>query len=81
MLTIVTRQSNSFVEVHFKDTGCGIPQENLKKLFDPFFTTKSRGVGLGLAVSHGIVERHKGKLGVQSTVGKGTTFTVLLPVS
>lgn len=79
MLTIVTRQSNSFIEVQFKDTGCGIPQENIKKLFDPFFTTKSRGVGLGLAVSHGIIERHQGKINVVSTIGKGTTFTVSVP--
>ncbi|MBI2336699.1 MAG: HAMP domain-containing protein [Deltaproteobacteria bacterium] len=78
MLTVATRRSNAWVEIQFRDTGSGIPQEHLKKLFDPFFTTKARGVGLGLAVSHGIIERHNGRIEVQSVVGKGTTFTILL---
>jgi len=69
------------VSVSVEDTGCGIAPENIDKLFTPFFTTKEevKGVGLGLAVSHGIVERHGGKIEVQSEVGKGTTFTVHLP--
>ena len=79
MLTIGTRVADSAIEIQFKDTGSGIPQENIKKLFDPFFTTKSRGIGLGLAVSHGIIERNKGTIEVQSTVGQGTTFIVTLP--
>ncbi len=64
------------------DNGEGIPQENLAKIFDPFFTTKpeGRGVGLGLAVSYGIVEAHGGDLEVESRVGEGTTFTVSLPL-
>ena len=55
----------------------------IDKLFTPFFTTKRevKGVGLGLAVAYGIVQRHKGKIDVQSTRGEGTTFTVLLPIS
>ena len=75
----MTRQG---VEIHVKDTGCGIPAENLDKLFDPFFTTKDvgQGTGLGLAVSSGIVQRHGGNITVQSTVGKGSTFTVWLPI-
>lgn len=81
MLTIETRSVNSAVRIQFKDTGGGIPKENITKLFDPFFTTKSRGIGLGLAVSHGIIERHQGKIEVQSTVGKGSTFTIVLPVT
>jgi two-component system NtrC family sensor kinase len=70
------------VEVVIADTGCGIPQENLGKLFDPFFTTKEvgQGTGLGLSVSYGIVERHGGVIRVQSEVGKGSTFTVWLPL-
>ncbi|MBN1255621.1 MAG: cache domain-containing protein [Deltaproteobacteria bacterium] len=70
------------VEIHVKDTGCGIPPENLDKLFAPFFTTKEvgQGTGLGLAVSSGIVQRHGGSIKVQSTVGKGSTFTVWLPL-
>ena len=64
------------------DNGEGIPPENLAKIFDPFFTTKpeGKGVGLGLAVSYGIVEAHGGDIEVKSTVGEGTTFTVSLPL-
>jgi len=81
-LTIHMALSNDgFVKVSIQDTGCGIPPENMDKLFTPFFSTKEevKGVGLGLAVSYGIVERHGGKIEVQSQVGKGSTFTVHLP--
>jgi two-component system NtrC family sensor kinase len=63
------------------DNGEGIPPENLSKIFDPFFTTKSdgKGVGLGLAVSYGIIQAHGGDIEVKSAVGQGTTFTVSLP--
>jgi signal transduction histidine kinase len=69
------------VKVSFQDTGCGISEENMGKLFTPFFTTKEdvKGVGLGLAVSHGIIERHGGQIEVESQEGKGSTFTVYLP--
>ena len=68
------------LKIDVQDTGCGISRENLRKLFTPFFTTKEKGkgVGLGLAVAHGIIERHKGKIEVQSEVGKGTTFSIYL---
>lgn len=79
-LKIETSLADDYIEVEFNDTGCSIPQENLKKLFDPFFSTKARGVGLGLAVTHGIVERNKGKIEVKSKVSEGTTFVVKLPV-
>ena len=64
------------------DTGCGIPkEETLRKIFDPFFSTKeNRGTGLGLSVSYGIIHNHCGHIRVQSEVGKGTTFTVELPI-
>jgi len=70
------------VQIIFTDTGCGIPAENLNKIFDPFFTTKAdkKGTGLGLAVSYGIIERHRGHIEVQSAVGQGTTFIIKLPV-
>jgi two-component system NtrC family sensor kinase len=73
---------DAFLQVKLSDTGCGIPEENLPKIFDPFFTTKAdrKGTGLGLAVSYGIIERHRGRIEVQSEVGRGTTFTVLLPL-
>ena len=68
--------------IRFKDTGAGIPRENLPKLFDPFFTTKKngKGVGLGLSVAYGIIQEHGGSIDVQSDVGKGTTFKVELPL-
>jgi two-component system NtrC family sensor kinase len=71
------------VQIICSDTGCGIPPENLDKLFDPFFTTKEvgQGTGLGLSVSYGIVERHGGTIRVQSTVGRGSTFTIWLPTN
>ncbi len=70
------------VEISITDTGCGIPPENLDKLFEPFFTTKEvgKGTGLGLAVSYGIVQRHGGTIRVQSEVGRGSTFTIWVPV-
>ena len=70
------------VQVVFSDTGDGIPPEHMDKVFDPFFTTKrpNEGTGLGLAVSYGIIERHGGKIEVESEVGVGTTVTIALPV-
>ena len=76
------RESNeSGVCFEVSDTGKGIPPQNLAKLFDPFFTTKDvgKGSGLGLSVSHGIIEQHGGRIEVKSQVAKGTTFSVFLP--
>ena len=70
-----------YVCAAIKDTGDGIPEENLARIFDPFFTTKSEGTGLGLSISYGIIENNGGKIEVQSRLGEGTTFTVMLPVS
>ena len=69
------------VMISFHDTGYGISPENMENLFTPFFTTKDevKGVGLGLAISHGIIERHGGSIEVESEVGKGSTFTIILP--
>jgi two-component system NtrC family sensor kinase len=70
------------IEISIADTGCGIPPEHLNKLFDPFFTTKEvgHGTGLGLSVTLGIVQRHGGNIQVTSEVGKGSTFTIWVPL-
>jgi two-component system NtrC family sensor kinase len=81
-ISVETRRSDASVEIVFSDTGKGIPEEHLHKIFDPFFTTKdaTKGTGLGLAVSYGIIKKHGGEIDAESTVGTGTTFTVRLPV-
>lgn len=81
-LTIRTSVSNGYLKTEFQDTGCGISPENMRKLFTPFFTTKGevKGVGLGLAISYGIIQRHYGRIEVQSKEGEGSTFTIYLPL-
>ena len=71
------------IEIEVTDTGPGIPEDNLDKIFDPFFTTKEtgHGVGLGLAISYGIIKEHKGSISVESKIGLGTTFIVRLPLA
>jgi two-component system NtrC family sensor kinase len=70
-----------FAEVAISDTGQGIPPELFSKIFDPFFTTKEKGTGLGLSVVYGIVEKHGGKILVDSRVGQGTTVTLRFPAA
>jgi two-component system NtrC family sensor kinase len=83
-LTITTRydEANRKIIVKVSDTGIGIREEDLSKIYDPFFTTKEtgKGTGLGLSVTYSIVQRHNGTIRVESTVGKGTTFTIEFPV-
>ncbi len=83
VITITTRVQEDQCAVEVEDTGCGIPQAVMAKIFDPFFTTKGQGegTGLGLSVSLGIVEKHGGQILVSSEVGKGSQFTVCLPLS
>jgi two-component system NtrC family sensor kinase len=80
---VATRSSGGFAEIVFSDSGSGISEEHLGRIFDPFFTTKdmTKGTGLGLAVSYGIIKKHNGDIEVSSVVGKGTTFTVRLPIN
>jgi signal transduction histidine kinase len=80
---IKTWYEDQTVSASVSDTGKGIAPEHLRKIFDPFFTTKpvGEGTGLGLSISHGIVLRHRGRLSVESVLGRGTTFTVSLPVN
>jgi signal transduction histidine kinase len=79
---VSTAKGDGVVLLVVSDNGDGIQPENLGKIFDPFFTTKpeGKGVGLGLAVSYGIIQAHGGEIEVKSVVGEGTTFTVSLPV-
>ena len=68
------------IEIQVSDTGCGIDQDDLTKIFDPYFTTKTSGTGLGLAIAHNIVEAMGGTIGVDSQIGRGTTFRLILPI-
>jgi len=83
-LNIATKNDTGWdrVKIVIDDTGTGIDEETLDRIFDPFFTTKKagHGTGLGLAVIYGIIERHRGTIDVKSTVGEGTTFTVMFPL-
>lgn len=81
-ITVRTGSEGDRVWVEFADTGKGIAPENLTRIFDPFFTTKpvGKGTGLGLSLSYGIIEKHHGKIEVESEVGKGTTFRIWIPL-
>jgi signal transduction histidine kinase len=81
-MTISTRAvGRTHIEISVSDTGAGISEETMGKLFTPFFTTKppGKGTGLGLSIIYGIVKMHRGDIRVQSELGKGTTFTIVLP--
>lgn len=83
-LTVRTKGSpgsNGFVVAEFEDTGMGIPQDEISKIFEPFFTTKQpgRGTGLGLSICYGIVQQHGGTISVESSIGRGSKFSVTLP--
>jgi signal transduction histidine kinase len=80
-LVMCAARDNGTIRLAVRDTGVGIPRENINRIFDAFFTTKGKvsGVGLGLSVSYGIVSQHRGSIEVQSAPGKGSTFTVVLP--
>jgi PAS domain S-box-containing protein len=81
-IIVRTGQENGWCRVDIEDTGGGIPENILPNVFDPFFTTKDvgEGTGLGLSVSKGIVEMHNGKIDVKSEIGKGSVFTIKLPM-
>jgi signal transduction histidine kinase len=80
-LVIGTEMDAGQLRIRFADTGQGIPKENLERIFNPFFTTRQEGTGLGLAITHRIVQGHGGRIEVQSVLGEGTTFTVVLPLA
>ncbi len=79
-LTTLFDAKTDTIEISVKDTGIGIQPENLDKIFDPFFTTTEGGTGLGLAVTHGIIEQHGGTVKVESTPGQGTCVRIRLPL-
>ncbi len=81
-ITITTEYDAPNALMHFKDNGSGISEMDMKSIFEPFFTTKPavKGTGLGLSISHGIINKHGGEIKVESQLGKGTTFTITLPV-
>jgi len=90
VLTVKTRQvsppfsseDGRWLEISITDTGIGITEESKKRIFDPFFTTKKmgEGTGLGLAICEKIVKEHSGKIDLESEVGKGSTFSILIPI-
>jgi hypothetical protein len=80
LLTISTSEKDNEILIGVTDTGKGIPDSEIKKIFRPFFTAKHRGTGLGLAITRTIVERHGGRLEVESTPGVGSRFTLILPM-
>jgi two-component system sensor histidine kinase HydH len=78
-IKVHAREDKDRLYVEIEDTGCGISQENLKRIFNPFFTTKDKGTGLGLSIVRKIIEGHKGTIAIQSQEGKGTRVEILLP--
>ena len=80
-VTINAKRENGFLVITFSDTGCGIPDNIKDKIFDPLFTTKSKGMGLGLAISSNIIQRHEGFIDLKSKEGEGASFIVKLPIA
>jgi signal transduction histidine kinase len=80
-LTLSAAQKGGEIVIAVKDSGVGIPPENMSKLFEPLFTTKAKGIGLGLAVCKNLIEANGGRIEVHSEPGKGSTFSVYLPVN
>ena len=81
-VTIATSAASGKTRIQIRDTGTEIPAQVMKNIFDPFFTTKPsvKGTGLGLSGTYGIIKKHKGEIQVDSLSGRGTTFTISLPV-
>ena len=81
ILSVETKANDSDIEISIRDTGEGIPEENMEKLFTPLFSTKAKGVGLGLYITKSLVEAHNGTINIETVEGEGTTFTITLPTT
>ena len=79
-LTVTPVKNREFVKIKISDTGRGMPPDAVEKIFEPFYTTKDKGTGLGLAIVFNIMKKHGGEINAQSEEGRGTTFTVTLPL-
>jgi two-component system NtrC family sensor kinase len=78
---VVHLEEKEHVQIEVSDSGCGIAKENLSKIFEPFFSTKNhKGIGLGLSVVWGIIDKHQGTITVDSKLNEGSTFIIRLPV-
>ncbi|TAN41963.1 MAG: hypothetical protein EPN22_13790 [Nitrospirae bacterium] len=82
-IAVRTWREGAYLKVSIADTGCGIPEDKLGRIFEPFFTTKDvgKGTGLGLSIAYDIIKKHDGEILVESEVGKGTTFTIVIPIT
>lgn len=80
-LSVTLRRAGDFVRLDVSDTGDGITEEHAGKIFDPLFTTKTQGTGLGLSICEKIIAQHRGTIEVDSQLGRGTTFTVSIPLA
>ncbi|NWF97851.1 MAG: response regulator [Nitrospirae bacterium] len=81
-ITVKTWANDGYINIEISDTGCGIPEDKIGRIFEPFFTTKEvgKGTGLGLSIAYDIINKHKGFISVDSEAGKGTTFTIQIPI-
>jgi signal transduction histidine kinase len=82
IIAVTPDAENKNIYIKITDTGCGIPEKEIKNIFEPFFTTKpvGEGTGLGLSVAHSLILEHNGEINVKSKINEGTTFTIKLPL-
>ncbi len=78
-LKVAVQRKGEVVEIRVSDSGAGIPSDTIEKIFEPFYTTRDKGTGLGLAIVFNVIQKHGGDIRAESTEGKGTTFTIVLP--